>query len=76
MWPSLLLDFALHALLEVADPSRILFGTDYPSARNVEKVMRDTIAAIRSFEGFDDMFRRKVMAGNAQAIFLRFARLQ
>jgi hypothetical protein len=38
--------------------------------------MRDTIAAIRSFEGFDDMFRRKVMAGNAQAIFLRFARLQ
>jgi 6-methylsalicylate decarboxylase len=67
---------ALHALLEVADPSRILFGTDYPSARNVEKVMRDTVEAVRSFDGFDDTLRQKVMAANAQAIFPRFARLQ
>jgi predicted TIM-barrel fold metal-dependent hydrolase len=67
---------ALRALLDVADPSRILFGTDYPSARNVEKVMRDTVAAIRTFDGFDDTLRCKVMAGNAQALLPRFARLQ
>ena len=57
---------ALRALLDVADPSHILFGTDYPSARNVEKVMRDTVAAVRTFDGFDDKLRRKVMASNAQ----------
>ena len=57
---------ALKALLEIADPSHILFGTDYPSARPAEKVMRDTVAAVRTFDGFDDKLRRKVMAGNAQ----------
>jgi predicted TIM-barrel fold metal-dependent hydrolase len=67
---------ALRALLEVADPSRILFGTDYPHARNVKKVMADTVAAVRSFDGFDDTLRRNVMAGNAQAIIPRFASLQ
>jgi predicted TIM-barrel fold metal-dependent hydrolase len=67
---------ALRALLEVAEPSHILFGTDYPSARNVEKVMRDTISAVRGFEGFDDTLRRNVMAGNAQAMLPRFAPLR
>jgi predicted TIM-barrel fold metal-dependent hydrolase len=66
----------LHALLEVADPSRIMFGTDYPSARNVEKVMRDTVEAVRSFDGFDDALRQRIMAANAKAILPRFARLQ
>lgn len=66
---------ALRALLEVADPTRILFGTDYPSARNVEKVMADTVAAVRTFDGFDDTLRRNVMAGNAQAILPRFAQM-
>jgi predicted TIM-barrel fold metal-dependent hydrolase len=67
---------ALRALLEVADPTHIMFGTDYPSARNVEKVMHDTVAAVRTFNGFDDALRRKIMAGNAQAILPRFAHLQ
>jgi 6-methylsalicylate decarboxylase len=66
---------ALRALTEIADPSRILFGTDYPSARNVEKVMRDTVAAVRSFDGFDGALRQKVMSGNAQALLPRFAQL-
>lgn len=66
---------ALHALLEIADPARILFGTDYPSARNVEKVMADTVAAVRSFEGFDDMLRHNVMIGNAKALLSRFVHL-
>lgn len=67
---------ALRALLEVADPTHVLFGTDYPSARNVEKVMRDTVAAVQTFEGFDETLRRNVMAGNAQALLPRFAHLQ
>jgi predicted TIM-barrel fold metal-dependent hydrolase len=66
---------ALRALLEIADPSRIMFGTDYPSARNVEKVMRDTIAAVCSFDGVDEPLRQKIMSGNARAIMPRFAHL-
>src|SRR2546423_1287744 len=34
---------SFRALLEIADPSRILFGTDYPFARNAERVLKDTI---------------------------------
>ena len=66
----------LNALLEIADPSRILFGTDYPSARPAEKVMRDTVAAVRTFDGFDETLRHKIMAGNAQALLPRFAKLK
>lgn len=65
---------SFRALLEVADPDRILFGTDYPSARPAEKVMRDTAAAVRTFDGFDETLRHKIMAGNAQALLPRFAR--
>ncbi len=48
---------SFRALLEIADPSRILFGTDYPFARNAEKVMTDTIAALARFDGFDATLR-------------------
>ncbi len=66
---------ALKALLEIADPSRILFGTDYPSARPAEKVMKDTVDG-----GADLRLRRCAAAGksrheNAQAILPRFAKL-
>ena len=64
---------ALRALLDIADPSRIMFGTDYPSARHVEKVMADTIANVKAFDGYDDTLRAKVMAGNAKALLPRFA---
>jgi predicted TIM-barrel fold metal-dependent hydrolase len=64
---------SLRALLEIADPSRIFFGTDYPFARNPEKVLRDTIAAVRAFDGFDDALLRKVEFDNARALFPRFA---
>jgi predicted TIM-barrel fold metal-dependent hydrolase len=53
-----------------------VFGTDYPSARPAEKVMRDTVAAIRTFDGFDDKLRNKIMAGNAQALLPRFKKLK
>jgi predicted TIM-barrel fold metal-dependent hydrolase len=66
---------SFRALLEVADPSRILFGTDYPSARNVEKVMRDSIAAVAAFDGFNGGLRERVMSANAQALLPRFSKL-
>jgi predicted TIM-barrel fold metal-dependent hydrolase len=64
---------SFRALLDVADPSRILFGTDYPFARNAEKVMKDTIAALAHFDGFDAVLRRKIALDNARALFPRFA---
>jgi 6-methylsalicylate decarboxylase len=64
---------SFRALLDVADPSRILFGTDYPFARNAEKVMKDTIAALERFDGFDATLRRKIAFDNAVALFPRFA---
>jgi predicted TIM-barrel fold metal-dependent hydrolase len=67
---------SLSALLDIADPSRIFFGTDYPFARNPEKVLKDTIAAVEGFAGFaDDALRRKVSYENAQHLFPRFASL-
>ncbi len=67
---------ALDALLKIADSSRVVFGTDYPSARPAEKVMKDTVAAVRAFNGYDEKLRKKIMAENAQALLPRFAKLQ
>ena len=64
---------SFRALLEIADPSRILFGTDYPFARNAEKVMTDTIEALARFDGFDATLKRKIALDNARALFPRFA---
>ena len=64
---------SFRALLEVADPSRILFGTDYPFARLPEKVMKDTIAAVDGFDGFDAVLRRRIVLDNAKGLFPRFA---
>lgn len=66
---------ALRALMEIADPSRVMFGTDYPSARFFEKVMADTIAGVKEFDGFDEALLAKVMAGNAKALLPRFAKI-
>jgi predicted TIM-barrel fold metal-dependent hydrolase len=64
---------SFRALLEIADPSRILFGTDYPFARNAEKVLKDSIEALARFDGFNDTLRRKIAFGNARTLFPRFA---
>jgi predicted TIM-barrel fold metal-dependent hydrolase len=58
----------LAALMQVADTSRILFGTDYPFARN-EGVIEQSIAAVEAFHGFDAATRRKVERDNAVALF-------
>jgi len=64
---------ALRALMEMADPAHVMFGTDYPFARNPEAVVRDTIAGVNTFEGFDDSLRTSIDRDNALALFPRFA---
>ena len=64
----------LRALLDVAEASHILFGSDYPFAvPDAEKVLRDTIDGISKFDGFDPALRRKVERENALALFPRLA---
>jgi len=62
----------LRALMEIADPARIMFGTDFPFARNAG-VIEQSIAAVDAFTGFDAALRRKVERDNALALFPRLA---
>jgi predicted TIM-barrel fold metal-dependent hydrolase len=62
---------SLRALSEVADADRILFGTDYPYALTREKVVYDTIAGVRAYDGYDAAQRRRVERDNALALFPR-----
>ena len=61
----------MRALSDVADPDRILFGTDYPYALTREKVVYDTIAGVRGYDGYDTAMCGKVERGNALALFPR-----
>jgi predicted TIM-barrel fold metal-dependent hydrolase len=63
----------VHALLEIADPNHILFGTDYPFARNGESVLGETIDALRAIADIDSTLRRKIEHDNAKALFPRLA---
>jgi len=62
----------MRALMEVADPTRIMFGTDFPFARNVG-VIEQSIAAVNAFAGFDAALRKQVERDNALALFPRLA---
>jgi len=62
----------LRSVMEVADPSRILFGSDYPFARFPVKDLEETIAGVESFDGFDAAQRRAIFRDNAIALFPRF----
>ena len=62
----------LRALMEVAEPSRIMFGTDFPFARNAG-VIEQSMKAVASFKGFDAALRQKVERDNALKLFPRLA---
>jgi predicted TIM-barrel fold metal-dependent hydrolase len=62
----------LAALMQVADPTRILFGSDFPFARNAG-VIEQSIAAVEAFAGFDASVRRRVARDNALTLFPRLA---
>ena len=63
--------FALRSLQELANPSHILFGTDYPFAP--ELITDMTISGLDTFDGFDDDMLGAINRENALTLFPRFA---
>lgn len=65
----------LKALMEIADPSRVLFGSDYPFSRhtNPEQDVRDTIKGFEAFDGWDAATRRGIEHDNALKLLPRLA---
>jgi predicted TIM-barrel fold metal-dependent hydrolase len=66
----------LKCLMEIADPSRILFGSDYPFSRhrNPAQDLRDVIAGFEAFDGWDAATRRAIERDNAMKLFPRLAK--
>jgi predicted TIM-barrel fold metal-dependent hydrolase len=62
----------LRALMEIADPDKVMFGSDFPFARNLG-VVEQSLDAVARFDGFDAALRAKVERGNALKLFPRFA---
>jgi predicted TIM-barrel fold metal-dependent hydrolase len=60
---------SLRALYEIADPGRIVFGSDYPFARFPEQDLIETRDGLAAFDGFDAAFKRKIERDNAVALF-------
>ena len=62
-------------LMEIADPSRVLFGSDYPFSRhtNPEQDVRDTIKGFEAFDGWDAATRRGIEHDNALKLLPRLA---
>jgi predicted TIM-barrel fold metal-dependent hydrolase len=65
----------LECLMEIADPSRVLFGSDFPFSRHRNPVqdVKDTIAGLAAFDGWDHATRRGVEHDNALKLFPRLA---
>lgn len=63
--------YALPSLKELVDPTRILFGTDYPFAP--EGVMGKTISGLEEHGGFDASARMAIERDNAAGLFPRFS---
>jgi predicted TIM-barrel fold metal-dependent hydrolase len=65
----------LKALMAVADPKRILFGSDYPFSRHRTPAqdVRDLIAGFEAFDGWSAIERRAIERDNALPLFPRLA---
>jgi predicted TIM-barrel fold metal-dependent hydrolase len=61
---------ALRSLQELADPSHILFGSDYPFLP--EPLISTMIESLDKYDGFDPQTRHAVERENALALFPRF----
>jgi predicted TIM-barrel fold metal-dependent hydrolase len=64
----------LKCLMEVTDPSHILFGSDFPFSRHRSPADDVTalIAGFEAFDGWDAKMRRGIESGNALNLFPRF----
>ena len=65
----------LKCLMELADPGRVLFGSDFPFSRHRSPAqdVRAVIAAFEAFDGWNDDVRRGIESGNALQLFPRLA---
>ncbi len=59
--------FALRSLQELADPSHILFGSDYPFAPELAAQM--TFAGLEEYNGWDPATLKAIYSGNAAPLF-------
>lgn len=64
--------YALRGLQELADPTHLLFGSDYFIAS--EAILARTVAGLRSYNGFDKAALKRVGRDNALALFPRLAK--
>jgi predicted TIM-barrel fold metal-dependent hydrolase len=62
---------SLLPTLEVTGPDHILFGTDWPAAR--ERIVDDTVEALTAFDGFSEAEFADVDRNNAARLFPRLA---
>jgi predicted TIM-barrel fold metal-dependent hydrolase len=61
--------FTFRTLQELADPSHILFGSDYPFGPEISVLA--TIRGIETYDGFDAEAQKLVQYGNAEELLLR-----
>jgi predicted TIM-barrel fold metal-dependent hydrolase len=66
----------LKCLMEIADPSHIVFGSDFPFSRHRAPAddVSAVIAGFESFEGWDAKARRGVESTNACRLFPRLSK--
>lgn len=62
--------YAMASLMELVDPSQILFGSDFPFAN--EQVVAKEVQDLRNLSMFDDQIRQQVLRDNALKLFPRF----
>ena len=61
--------------MEIADPSKILFGSDFPFARHRAPMqdVQDTVAGFEAYDGWDAATRRAIERDNALKLLPRLA---
>ena len=66
----------LKCLMEIAEPSHILFGSDFPFSRHLTpaKDVESAIAAFEAFGNWDAPTRQGIESGNALTLFPRLAK--
>jgi len=62
----------LPALLSIADPDKLLYGSDWPFTPNA--IVESLIQKLAETDQLDEAFKRKIFSQNAHSLFSRFAR--
>ncbi len=66
----------LKCLMEIAEPSRVLFGSDFPFSRHrtPAKDVEAMIAGFEAYDGWTAATRRAIESENALKLFPRLAK--